>query len=160
MKMTSYSPQRSLYERLSGFSRQSLAASQVARIVGNCFRNPAQMRSRSLPPASGLCECANTVRVTPRARKHRSGRPRRSSCVNHSAQLRQLPGRSQVTTLSAFAVSHALVHSRFAQISSVLSSDAASGSSFFLQPLARGADHRRRETICCPWIGGWSFICP
>lgn len=36
-----------LYGRLSGFSRQSLAASQVARIVGNCFRNPAQMRSRS-----------------------------------------------------------------------------------------------------------------
>lgn len=38
---------RTLYSRLSGFSRQSLAASQVARIVGNCFRNPAQMRSRS-----------------------------------------------------------------------------------------------------------------
>lgn len=36
-----------LYGRLSGFSRQSLVASQVARIVGNCFRNPAQMRSRS-----------------------------------------------------------------------------------------------------------------
>jgi len=46
MKMTSYAPRRS-YSRLSGFSRQSLAASQVARIVGNCFRNPAQMRSRS-----------------------------------------------------------------------------------------------------------------
>lgn len=40
-----------LYGRLSGFSRQSLAASQVARIVGNCFRNPAQMRSRSPTPS-------------------------------------------------------------------------------------------------------------
>lgn len=57
MKMTSYSPQWSLYGRLSGFSRQSLAASQVARIVGNCFRNPAQMRSRS--SLHGLsCACA------------------------------------------------------------------------------------------------------
>lgn len=54
MKMTSYSPQWSLYGRLSGFSRQSLAASQVARIVGNCFRNPAQMRSRS-PLLARVC---------------------------------------------------------------------------------------------------------
>lgn len=32
-----------------------------------------------------------------------AGAPRRSWCVNHSAQLRQLPDRSQVSTLSAYA---------------------------------------------------------
>lgn len=66
MKMTSYSPQRSLYGRLSGFSRQSLAASQVARIVGNCFRNPAQMRSRRGRFRARVCVCvrANIVAET------------------------------------------------------------------------------------------------
>jgi len=100
-----------LYSRLSGFSRQSLAASQVARIVGNCFRNPAQMRSRSrranILPSESRYIAARNVCVYVFARKRREGgvegAPRRSWCVNHSAQLRQLPDRSQVSTLSAYA---------------------------------------------------------
>lgn len=136
MKMTSYAPRRSLYEHLSGFSRQSLAASQVARIVGNCFRNPAQMRSRSRSRslrfrsrANGGCgDVAHRTHSFAHARNPdahervllRKGQ-RRSSCVNHSAKLQQLreTGRKSAHTIrvrSHFVVSHALFHSRFAQI--------------------------------------------
>lgn len=89
-----------LYGRLSGFSRQSLAASQVARIVGNCFRNPAQMRSRSRHRRVAVNARCAFRSVCARA-KETAGvewRERRSWCVNHSAQLRQLPDRSQVST--------------------------------------------------------------
>jgi len=74
MKMTSYRSAAELYARLSGFSRQSLAASQVARIVGNCFRNPAQMRSREYSRVA--CECVSArarARVFARKRHGRSG---------------------------------------------------------------------------------------
>lgn len=76
-----------LYSRLSGFSRQSLAASQVARIVGNCFRNPAQMRSRSRHRARILPQHAAEgtyirMRVRVCAKERRgggaAGAPRRS----------------------------------------------------------------------------------
>lgn len=139
--MTSYSPQQSLYSRLSGFSRQSLAASQVARIVGNCFRNPAQMRSRS-PLLKRVCvrEISCEWRREHASNHGRSGRADPDVWITRH-NYDNYRTRSQVTTLSAFAVSHALYYSRFTQISSVLSSAKRSfaGWSFF-----------------CRFISGWT----
>lgn len=113
-----------LYGRLSGFSRQSLAASQVARIVGNCFRNPAQMRSRSPTPPHrvavnvplAVCVCAKEQR-----REWSGGRAAPILMCESLGTITAITGtgRKSAHTIRVrghFAVSHALAHSRFAQI--------------------------------------------
>lgn len=124
-----------LYSRLSGFSRQSLAASQVARIVGNCFRNPAQMRSRSrraniLP----LYRCEKRTRVRVCAKETRGWSGGSAAPILMCESLGTItaitgPVASQHTirVRDHFAVSHALFHSRFAQILRGFPSNASAG---------------------------------
>jgi len=115
MKMTSYRSAAELYARLSGFSRQSLAASQVARIVGNCFRNPAQMRSREYSRVG--CERARAC-LRERGTDGVAGAPilMCESLGTITAITGPVASQHTIRVRGHFAVSHALFHSRFAQI--------------------------------------------
>lgn len=125
------SARRSCTARLSGFSRQSLAASQVARIVGNCFRNPAQMRSRECSSCRLRIHVYVCLYVARKKRGWRGGSaaPRRAAPILMCESLGTItaitgPVASQHTirVRGHFVVSHALFHSRFAQILRGLSS--------------------------------------